>query len=89
MLTGGELQHFFVRTPNELQNTDRRDTIATEYEYDGESVIAVDFGQTHADLTVDVVDGTAIVITDGDQFEFELPNGASEVTATNGILTIT
>jgi hypothetical protein len=78
-----------MRTPQELRTTDRQNTVATEHEYDGESLIAVDFGRTHADLTVDIVDDTAIVITDSDQFEFDLPSEASEVTANNGVLTIT
>ncbi len=77
-----------MRIPNELRTTDSQDTVATEYEYDGESVIAVDFGRAHADPTVDIVDDTAIVITNSGQFEFELPNEASEVTANNGVLTI-
>jgi hypothetical protein len=77
-----------VRTPNELRTIDGQDTVATEYEYDGESIIAVDFGRVHGDLTVDIVDDTAIVIANSDQFEFELPNEASEVTANNGVLTI-
>lgn len=77
-----------MRTPTELQNTGPRDTVATEQEYDGESVISVDFGRSHADLAVDIVGDTAIVITDSDQFEFELPSEASEVTTNNGVLTI-
>lgn len=77
-----------MRTPQELRTADRQGAVVSEHKYDGESVIAVDFGTDHADLTVDIVDDTAIVIADSEQFEFELPSEASKVTANNGILTI-
>lgn len=79
-----------MRVPKQLQAADRDGTIIrqTEYNDDG-STITVDFGSDAADMAVDVVGETVIVVTDTRQFEFDLPVGASEVTANNGILTIT
>lgn len=49
----------------------------------------VDFGATHAELEIDVVDDTAIVVTpDEDQFEFDLPGSDASTFMKNGILTI-
>ena len=78
-----------MRAPQELRSAGQQDAVVTEHEYDSGSLVAVDFGRSHADLTVDIVDDTAIVITDSDQFEFRLPSEASEVTTNNGVLTIT
>lgn len=88
VLTRGERQDFSVRTPQELRSTDKQDTVVAEHEYDGESFIAVDFGRNHADLVVDIVGSTAIVVTDNDQFDFALPSEASGVTTNNGVVTI-
>lgn len=77
-----------MRTPQELRISAQQDTVVAEYDYAGESLIAVDFGQTHTDLDVDIVGDTAIVTTDGNQFDFELPRETNDVTVNNGILTI-
>ncbi|WP_049914217.1 DUF7127 family protein [Haloterrigena salina] len=96
-------------TPPELEAAvdDRDDVTITKREYGTEQVIAVDFGPTGAKPSLDVVEGTAIVVVDraerssadrsgGDdppeedqQFEFDIPAGASDVTVNDGILTIT
>ncbi|EMA47214.1 DUF7127 family protein [Halococcus saccharolyticus] len=78
-----------MRTPQELRTTDDRGTVVTEYEYDDGSLVAVDFGADRGDLAVDVLDDTAIVVASDEQFEFELPDEATEVAANNGVLTIT
>lgn len=55
-------------------------------EYDGGVELVADFGPGNQP-TVDVVDNTAIVIVDDEQFEFDLPDDA-EVFMSNGIITI-
>ncbi len=77
-----------MRIPKPLKHVDRSGAVVRTFEYDDDSVIAVDFGHEIDDLAVDVVGETAIVVTDDDQFEFELPPEASDVSARNGILTI-
>jgi len=58
-----------------------------QYEYDDGSVVfAGDLGVT--DATLDVVDGTAIVVTDEEQYEFELPDDHARVFMKNGVVTI-
>ena len=58
------------------------------YEYDDRSVLVADFG-TGVDGTVDLVGDTAIVVVDDEQFDVDIPADASDVTANNGVLTIT
>ncbi|WP_049992153.1 DUF7127 family protein [Natrinema salifodinae] len=79
-----------METPPELEAAadDQNDVTITNREYEGESVIAVDFGPTGAKPSVDVVGDTAIVTVDGNQFEFDVPSDASDVTVNDGILTI-
>lgn len=79
-----------METPPELEAAagDRDEITITKREYDGEQVIAVDFGPTGGKASLDIVDETAIVVVEGDQFEFDVPSGASEVTVNDGILTI-
>jgi hypothetical protein len=62
------------------------DGIARTYEYDDETVLVADFGAVEGH--VDVVDGTAIVIVDDEQYEFEVPEGSSRAIINNGIVTI-
>ncbi|MHB9286596.1 Hsp20/alpha crystallin family protein [Halobacteriales archaeon Cl-PHB] len=57
-----------------------------EFAYDDRVVWAIDFG-SGVDATVDVVDGTAIVVTDEDQWDLDLVDGA-DVFMNNGVLTI-
>ena len=77
-----------MRVPKQLRDGHTDDAVVRELEYDGKNVITVDFGSEAADMSVDVIDETVIVITDDRQFEFELPAGATDVTVNNGILTI-
>ncbi|AXR82082.1 DUF7127 family protein [Natrarchaeobaculum sulfurireducens] len=64
-------------------------TVARRYRYADESVLAVDFGPTAA-ASVDVVDGTVIVVVDGEQYDIDLPDGADDAHTfmKNGVLTI-
>ncbi|SDR27419.1 DUF7127 family protein [Natronobacterium texcoconense] len=79
-----------METPPELEDAagDRTDITVTNREYDEEQVIAVDFGRDVGEISLDVVDETAIVVAGDDQFEFDIPGDATDVTANDGILTI-
>ncbi|MCL7416805.1 MAG: Hsp20/alpha crystallin family protein [Halalkalicoccus sp.] len=72
--------------------TDGREVFARRYEYDDEDVLAIDLGGETTDATVDVIDGTAIVVIEteeGDrQEEFDLPSGEARAFIRNGVLTI-
>ncbi|MGQ3412797.1 DUF7127 family protein [Natrinema sp. LN54] len=76
-----------MKVPQSLENVDR-DAVIRTFEYGDGSIIAVDFGSSAADTSVDIVGSTAIIVADGEQFEFELPPEASDVSARNGVLTI-
>ena len=77
-----------MKVPRSLQNVDQAGAVVRTLDYEDGSVIAIDFGHAGEDLAVDVVGSTAIVVTDDEQFEFELPPEASDVTVRNGVLTI-
>lgn len=77
-----------MEVPQTLRSVDHETAIVRAVTTDGESEITVDFGAGVGELGVDVVGGTVIVATDDRQFEFELPEGADDVTANNGVLTI-
>jgi hypothetical protein len=65
--------------------------MARRYDYEDESVLAVDFGTASTDAAVDLVDGTVIVVdADDEQYEFDLPDGATDAHTfiRNGVLTI-
>jgi hypothetical protein len=59
----------------------------TRREYEGEDVVAVDFG-TGVDAKVDVGGDAAIVVAGDREFEFEVLEAAIEVTTNDGILVI-
>jgi hypothetical protein len=77
-----------METPKALRAADRQGVTVRKYEYDDDTVIAVDFGVSPDELSVDIVDDTAIVVADGQQIEFEVPSDAQDVTINDGILTI-
>jgi len=60
--------------------------LVESYEYDDRTVIAVDLGPD-AEPAVDVVDGTAILVVDGEQREFDLPGDAVQAINSNGVVT--
>lgn len=62
------------------------DGVVRRYDYDDSAVLVADFGP--AEGSVDVVDETAIVIVDDEQYEFEVPAGASRGIMNNGIVTV-
>ena len=59
----------------------------TRREHDGEETITIDFGPG-VDAKLDVVGDTAIVVAGDEQFEFEIPPDASDVTANDGMVMI-
>ncbi|ELY49523.1 DUF7127 family protein [Natronolimnohabitans innermongolicus] len=72
------------------QFTREEGQVARRYEYDECSVLAVDFGADHAEASVDLVDGTVIVVVEDEQYEIELPDGAGDAHTfiKNGVLTV-
>jgi HSP20 family molecular chaperone IbpA len=77
---------------NSRHVADGRDVFARRYQYGDETVIAVDFGVAEGATSVDVVDGTAIVVVEtpegSRQEEFELPDEGARAFIRNGVLTI-
>lgn len=76
-----------METPRELRSVDQLDVLVSRYEDNNGTVIAVDFGGED-ELVVDVIGDTVIVVAGDRQVEFGLPEGADEITANNGTLTI-
>ena len=66
---------------------ERDDVTIARREYDDGTVVAVDFGPG-VETTVDVVGETAIVVAGDRQFEFEVPEGATDVSTNDGVLVI-
>jgi len=60
--------------------------LVESYEYDDRSVVAVDLGPG-TDPVIDVVDGTAILIVDGEQRELDVPTEAVQGVNSNGVVT--
>lgn len=77
-----------METPHELRTVDEQDGPVRTRTYDDGSVIVADFGADAGDLSVDVVGDTVIIVADDRQVEFELPEGAEEISVNNGVLTI-
>ena len=77
-----------VRMTPELRQIDERDGGGvSRYEYDDSVVYAADIGSEEA--TVDVVDGTVMLVRGDDQAEFEIPEaGTAKATINNGVLTV-
>jgi len=63
-----------------------RNVDVRRYEYDDSVVLAADLGYTGSG-SVDVVDDTVIVVTDGEQFDVEI-EGDAQAFIKNGVLTI-
>ena len=70
----------------ETSQSIRADGLVRRYDYGAESLVVADLGDVKG--TVDLVDGTAIVVADGDQTEFDVPDGASRAFMTNGVVTV-
>ncbi|MFC4448165.1 DUF7127 family protein [Halorussus aquaticus] len=76
--------------PAPLQSAaDEQDDITiARREYEDENVVTVDFGRG-VEAHLDVVGKTAIVVAGDRQFEFEIPDEATDVTTNDGMLIIT
>ena len=61
--------------------------VARRYDYEDRTVIAADFG-ADAVPTIDVIDGTAIIVVGDDQREIDLPVGDVRTFTRNGVVTI-
>ncbi|WP_338739594.1 DUF7127 family protein [Haloplanus salilacus] len=63
------------------------ETFVRRYDYEDEWVMAADVGGDHLD--VDIVDGTAIVVVDGEtEAELDLPGSVERVDTNNGVLEV-
>lgn len=78
-----------MKVPQPLREADEQDVVVVRtYDAADGSEIVVDLGATGKEAAVDVLAGTAIVVVDDRQYEFELPPEASDVSVNNGVLTI-
>jgi hypothetical protein len=78
-----------METPSPLETAaDRRDHVTiSRRDYDDEQIVVVDFGRG-VDASLDVVGNLAIVVAGDQQYEFEIPPEATDVTVNDGILQI-
>ncbi|RDI72304.1 hypothetical protein [Halopelagius longus] len=78
-----------MEAPRQLRSAanEREDITIAHRDYEGESVVAIDFGPG-VEATVDIVGETAIVVAGENQFEFDVPPEATEITTNDGILLI-
>lgn len=72
---------------NGQQRFARDDGFVRRYEYDDQYVLVTDVGP-ETDASVDVVDGTAILVLDEHQYEFEVPDGEAQAFMKNGVVTV-
>ncbi|MGB9987756.1 DUF7127 family protein [Salarchaeum japonicum] len=76
---------------NERTSVSESGGMVRRYDYDDRTIVVADLGTSADDVTVDVVDGTAILVDDGEgrQREFDVPAGdVAKATITNGIVTV-
>ncbi|MFB6135722.1 MAG: hypothetical protein ABEJ04_03095 [Halobacteriaceae archaeon] len=75
--------------PDQLEEGD---AFFRHYEYEDRDVVVGDLNVADEAVSVDVVDGTAIVVDDSGeeshQREIELPDGAAKAFINNGVVTI-
>lgn len=65
----------------------RDDVIAQRYEYDDQVVLVADLGRGR-EGSVDFLGGDAIVVVDGEQYEFPVPDGEPRGSIVNGVVTV-
>ncbi|NHN59357.1 MULTISPECIES: hypothetical protein [Halorussus] len=74
-------------TPLESAADEREDVTIARRGYEGENVLVVDFGPG-VEAKLDVVGETGIVVAGDRQFEFEMPEDATDVSTNAGMLII-
>jgi hypothetical protein len=72
---------------NEQQRFTEREGAVRRYEYSDSVVLAADTGPG-TDASVDVVDGTAMIVVNNRQYEFDIPEGEAQAFIKNGVVTI-
>lgn len=65
----------------------RDDTIARRYDYDDQILFVADLGPGR-EGSVDVLDGTVIVVLGDEEYEFEIPAGEARGSIANGVVTV-
>jgi hypothetical protein len=73
--------------------TEKQDAVVGRYDYGDERVLVADLGAAEDEGTIDVVDGTVILVLEGEdeavQHEFEAPEGTVEkALINNGVVTV-
>lgn len=78
-----------MEAPRQLRTIaeEQEDIVISHREYENENVVAVDFGPG-ADATIDTIGDMAIVVAGDRQFEFDVPEEATEISTNDGILLI-
>jgi hypothetical protein len=78
-----------VKTPQPLRSAadEEDDLTIARREYDDESVVTVDFGRG-VEARLDILGDTAIVVAGDRQFEFAVPDEATEFATNEGMLVI-
>ncbi|PSP97877.1 hypothetical protein BRC94_09280 [Halobacteriales archaeon QS_5_70_17] len=69
------------------QRFQEREGVVRRYDYDDAVVFAADVGPVE-EAAVDVADGTAMVVVDDRQYEFEVPAGDAQAFIKNGVVTV-
>ncbi|WP_331233473.1 DUF7127 family protein [Natronorarus salvus] len=73
----------------DIQQSD--EPMVRRYEYEDSSLVVADVGSAEG-ATVDVVDGTAVVVVPGNegdrQYEIDLPSEGAKAVMRNGVVTV-
>lgn len=73
----------------QLRNLTGEDTRVRTVERDGNVDHVVDLGVEFTGATAEVLEGSVLVATDGQDHEVDAPGGAARAFMTNGVLTVT
>lgn len=74
-----------MNAPAEFQSAaDDHDVAITRREYDDAVLVAIDLGS--GETSIDVVGDQAIVVAGDRQYEFVVPEAATDVSVNNGVL---
>lgn len=65
----------------------REDAIARQYDYEDRTVFVADLGPGR-DGSIDLLEGTAIVVVGDEQYEFDVPEGEARASMSNGVVTV-